>query len=139
MSSLLKFTFNAEGKRINGYLKTSPSSDFQDVKRKINTSLFEEHQQPSCEIRFYWIGEYPTLPSPSPQKNMFICTLPLKWRCGRGKKVFFFLVYHKNLKSFYSIFYNNLCSSCVCICFCSVCVSCVCNQQQQHQNAFWIV
>lgn len=118
MSSLLKFTFNAEGKRINGYLKTSPSSDFQDVKRKINTSLFEEHQQPSCEIRFYWIGEYHTLPSLTQKKNMFICTLPLKWRCSSGKG--FFLYTMKIRKVFIVYFTIIMCAACVCIWFCSV-------------------
>ncbi|XP_013097325.2 protein ref(2)P [Stomoxys calcitrans] len=56
MSSLLKFTYNSEAKKINGYLKTSVP-DFLDVKEKIHTNLFVEHQQKPCEIRFYWIDE----------------------------------------------------------------------------------
>uniref|UniRef100_A0A1L8EEH7 Putative pb1 domain protein n=1 Tax=Haematobia irritans TaxID=7368 RepID=A0A1L8EEH7_HAEIR len=55
--STLKYTYNTDGKRINGYLKTTDTSLFEDIKMKIERTLFVEHKLPSGENRFYWIDE----------------------------------------------------------------------------------
>ncbi|XP_005182444.1 protein ref(2)P [Musca domestica] len=57
MSSLMKFTYNSpNGKKINGYLKES-LDNFEAIKATINRSLFQEHKEKTCEIRYYWIDQ----------------------------------------------------------------------------------
>ncbi|XP_073823569.1 protein ref(2)P-like [Musca autumnalis] len=54
-SSLLKFTYKlSNDQKINGYLKNT-SQIFVDIKEGIQKSLFDEHKEQRCEIRYYWI------------------------------------------------------------------------------------
>lgn len=54
----LKITYHSSAsKKMNAYLKM-PSPTYRVLKKEIEMCLFDERQQPRCEIRTFWIGKF---------------------------------------------------------------------------------